>query len=82
MRRTRSQAWRFLVPIVLAGSFLVSPALIGYSRADATTASDDFNRANGGLGGNWAAVAAGGLAISSDAVVGTAAAGAGGNSGV
>jgi Putative esterase len=80
--RTRSKAWNYLVPFALAGSVLASPALIGNAHADVTVASDDFNRANGGLGGNWTAVAAGGLAISSDAAVGTAAAGAAGNAGM
>ena len=36
----------------------------------ATGGSDDFNRADGGLGANWAAISDGGLSISSQAVVG------------
>ena len=39
----------------------------------ATGGSDDFNRADGGLGANWAAISDGGLSISSQAVVGSSA---------
>ena len=42
----------FVYSIVL-GSFFV----FGASRASATTASDNFNRADGGLGANWTTVA-------------------------
>jgi hypothetical protein len=38
-----------------------------------STATDDFNRADGGLGPNWTAVADGGLSISSQAVLGSSA---------
>ena len=41
----------------------------------ATTASDNFNRANGSLGAGWTDMTVGGLAISNDAVIGTQAAG-------
>ena len=37
----------------------------------ATSASDDFNRADGGLGPNWTPVSDGGMAISSQQVTGT-----------
>ena len=37
----------------------------------ATAGADDFNRADGGLGANWAAISDGGLSISSQAVVGS-----------
>jgi S-formylglutathione hydrolase FrmB len=40
--------------------------------ASAASASDDFNRANGGLGANWTAVSDGGMAIASQQVTGTA----------
>ena len=40
--------------------------------ADTTSASDNFQRADGPLGPNWADVSDGGLAISSDAVTGKA----------
>ena len=39
--------------------------------AFATTASDDFNRADGPLGANWTDISDGGLAISNQEVVGT-----------
>ena len=38
-----------------------------------SSASDDFNRADGGLGAGWAAISDGGLSIVSQQVVGTAA---------
>ena len=38
-----------------------------------TTVSDNFNRADGGLGAGWAAVGDGGLSISSQAVLGSSA---------
>jgi hypothetical protein len=41
--------------------------------AGGPTASDDFNRANGGLGASWAAVSDGGLSISSQTVLGRSA---------
>ena len=37
----------------------------------AGTASDNFNRADGGLGANWTAISDGAMAISSQAVIGT-----------
>ena len=40
--------------------------------ADATSASDNFARADGPLGPNWTDVSDGGLAISNDVVIGTA----------
>jgi hypothetical protein len=38
----------------------------------AMSASDDFNRADGGLGPNWTAISDGGMAIASQVVIGTA----------
>ena len=40
--------------------------------ASATSASDNFNRADGPLGANWTDISDGGMAISSGAVIGTA----------
>jgi putative esterase len=37
-----------------------------------TSASDDFNRANGGLGASWTAISDGAMSISSQQVIGTA----------
>src|SRR5260370_29066283 len=39
--------------------------------ADPVTASDDFNRPDGGLGPNWTPISDGGMAISSHQVMGT-----------
>ncbi len=41
--------------------------------ASGSSVTDDFNRADGGLGPNWTAVSDGGLSISSQAVLGTSA---------
>src|SRR5882672_1928921 len=64
---------RFLWPLglVLIASLLVVP-LIGFPRpaSAAVIASDDFNRADGGLGAGWTAVSDGSMAISSQAVIG------------
>ncbi len=51
-----------LVPLLLV---LPQEALAG------TSGSDDFNRADGGLGASWTDISDGGLAISSQAVTGT-----------
>ena len=42
-----------------------------------TVATDDFNRADGGLGPNWTATSDGGMSISSQAVIGTVGANSG-----
>ena len=42
------------------------------SAGTATSASDDFNRADGSLGPDWTAISDGGMAISSQQVAGTA----------
>ena len=64
---------RFLWPLglVLIASLLVVP-LIGFPRAAsaAVIASDDFNRADGGLGTGWTAISDGAMTISSQAVIG------------
>jgi putative esterase len=61
---------------VLRASALLAVILLTLSSgqaASATAPSDDFNRANGGLGANWAAISDGALTISSQAVLGTSA---------
>ena len=59
--------------LLLIASFLLVPQLAfpHTAFAAATPASDDFNRANGGLGANWTAISDGAMAISSQAVIGT-----------
>ena len=53
------------------GSANVTNVAVSCTTNTATSASDDFNRADGGLGANWAAVSDGGMAIASQQVVGT-----------
>ena len=63
---------RFLRSLVLLLSCgLLIPALMPVQPALAAGASDDFNRADGGLGANWSGIGAGAMAISSQAAVGT-----------
>ena len=51
----------------------VTSVAVTCATSTATSASDNFNRANGGLGAGWAAISDGGLSIVSQQVVGTAA---------
>ena len=66
--------FRALVLLLSCGLLLMILEPVQPARA-ATTAADDFNRADGGLGSNWTAVSSGGLAISSQVVVGTSSGG-------
>ena len=60
----------FLVLVFLA--IVLAPLMIAPQHAyAAASASDNFARASGSLGSNWTGIQDGGLAISSDAVVGT-----------
>jgi Putative esterase len=64
---------RWSLGLVLLSCLLAVTQLAFVSTASAaTTASDDFNRADGGLGPNWTDISDGGLAISSQLVMGTA----------
>ena len=54
------------------GSANVTNVAVSCTASSASSASDDFNRADGGLGPNWTAISDGGMAISSQEVVGTA----------
>ena len=54
------------------GSANVTNVAVACAASSATTASDNFNRADGGLGPNWTATADGGMAIASQPVAGTA----------
>jgi hypothetical protein len=61
-----------LVLGVLVLGAVVAPVLSGPQRASAAdSVSDNFNRGNGNLGANWTDMTDGGLAISSQVVVGT-----------
>ena len=63
--------WSLRLLLIL--SFLLVPQLAFPHTAFAATAvaSDDFNRADGGLGSNWTAISDGAMAIASQAVIGT-----------
>ena len=54
------------------GSANVTSVAVSCTTNSATSASDDFNRADGGLGANWTAISDGGMAIASQQVTGTA----------
>ena len=51
----------------------VSSVVVACSAVGSASGSDDFNRADGGLGVGWSAISDGGLTISSQAVVGSSA---------
>ena len=70
----RAKLFRALVLLLSCGLLLMILEPVQPARA-ATTAADDFNRADGGLGSNWTAVSSGGLAISSQVAVGTSSGG-------
>ena len=59
------------------GSANVTSVAVTCTNSTTTSASDDFNRASGGLGASWVAMSDGGLSIASQQVVGTAATHAG-----
>src|ERR1700751_4749867 len=63
--------WSLRLVAVLS-LLLVSQFALPHKAFAATTASDSFNRANGGLGANWTAITDGGMAIASQQVTGTA----------
>ena len=54
----------------VASSNVTNVAVACSGGTSGTTASDDFNRADGGLGANWTDISDGGLSISSQAVLG------------
>src|SRR5690348_16115787 len=61
--------------LAFVAALIVPPITVAQHAQAATSASDDFTRANGSLGPNWTDIQDGGLAISSDAAVGTSASG-------
>src|ERR1700729_969312 len=63
--------WSLRILLILSFLFAAQFALPHKAFADATSASDNFARADGSLGPNWTDVSDGGLAISSGAVIGT-----------
>ena len=63
---------RWALRVMLVLSLLLVPQLLFPHQAfAATSGSDDFNRADGGLGANWTAITDGGMAIASQQVTGT-----------
>ena len=57
------------------GSANVTNVAVSCSSSTGTTGTDDFNRANGALGSNWAGISDGPLTITSQTVAGTASGG-------
>ena len=53
------------------GSANVTNVAVSCAASSGTSASDDFNRADGGLGSNWTAISDGAMSISSQQVIGT-----------
>ena len=70
----RAKFFRALALLLSCGLLLLMLEPVQPARA-ATTAADDFNRADGSLGSNWTAVSSGGLAVSSQVAVGTSSGG-------
>jgi hypothetical protein len=73
---------RWLLRMIVCCALLVPPfalAFPGTAYAGGSTASDNFQRADGPLGSNWTDVSDGGMAISGDAAAGTASAGVSGD---
>jgi hypothetical protein len=58
--------------LLVLGLLLVTQFALPHPAYAGTSASDDFNRADGGLGPNWTPTADGPMAIASQQVVGTA----------
>ena len=63
--------WSLRLLLILSFLFVSQFALPHKAFADATSASDNFARADGSLGPNWTDISDGGLAISSGSVIGT-----------
>ena len=61
------------------GSANVTNVTVSCSNSTATTATDDFNRANGALGPNWIGISDGALTITSQTVAGTVSGGTSGD---
>ena len=55
----------------IASANVTNVAVSCATAGSGTSASDDFNRANGGLGANWTAISDGAMSISSQQVIGT-----------
>ena len=69
---SRSMILWLLRLLLVLGLLLVPQFVLPHKALAATTASDNFNRADGGLGPNWTPVADGGMAIASQQVAGPA----------
>ena len=63
--------WSLRFLLVLSLLLISQFALSHNASAAVTSASDNFNRANGGLGANWTATSDGGMAIASQQLAGT-----------
>jgi putative esterase len=69
-KRWTVRATSALRALVLCAVLLL---ILSAQAASATAPSDDFNRADGGLGSSWVAMSDGALSIASQAVIGTSA---------
>ena len=69
--RASKLTWSLRVVLVLCLLAASQFALSHWASAAPTVATDNFNRANGGLGSNWTATSDGGMSIASDQVIGT-----------
>ena len=66
-------AVRLIICALLIAPLVIAARAASPASAAQLSGSDDFNRADGGLGSNWSAVSYGALSISGQAVVGTSA---------
>src|SRR5215472_5543622 len=73
-RRSRSTILWSLRLLAILCLVLASQVALPRGASAATSASDDFNRADGALGAGWTAISDGALTISSQQVIGKASA--------
>ena len=66
-------AVRLIICALLIAPLVIAARAASPASAAQLSGSDDFNRADGGLGSSWSAVSYGALSISGQAVVGTSA---------
>ncbi|MGO8956246.1 MAG: hypothetical protein ACLQFR_02545, partial [Streptosporangiaceae bacterium] len=67
----RTTRVNLLLVVMILCAFVAPSFVFAHKAWAASSASDDFARANGSLGPNWTDISDGGLAISSQAAAGT-----------